>query len=108
MISVLILGCIWTIYGIAGLMGFQVIPDQFEGHSWTKEYKRKQGISWLMLSIPDIVLSIVIEYVVNYVKYMNFSPKLVFILLILCGIPSFTYSLYIDRQYKAKLEKGDV
>lgn len=52
----LILGIFFTLYGAAGLCGFQRIAERYKYKSWTKSYVRACGIGWLMLGIPWILL----------------------------------------------------
>lgn len=49
---ILIMSDFWVIYGIAGILGFQVIRSEYKGHDWTKTYVRLLGASWLMLGVP--------------------------------------------------------
>ena len=42
-------GFVNLLYGVAGLAGWQFIPFEFRGHSWTKRYTRLCGVSWLLL-----------------------------------------------------------
>ena len=98
---VMYMSLFWTLYGIAGLLGFQNIPAKFKGHSWTEEYTRKQGLTWLLLGLPYFILSLVIT---------RFFPKLdhsgiVYAAILLLGLPAFVYSLRVDRVYKARLKK---
>lgn len=93
---ILWLGIFYTIYGFAGLLGLQNIPEKYKGKDWTKRYIRAKGISWLMIGIPWIVL------------YCNLNGKdiekaTVMILIILCGIPSVLYSYFNSRKYNAIL-----
>lgn len=40
---ILIMSAFWVIYGIAGILGFQVIRSEYRGHDWTKTYVRLLG-----------------------------------------------------------------
>ena len=42
---ILIMSAFWVIYGIAGILGFQVIRSEYKGHDWTKTYVRLLGVS---------------------------------------------------------------
>ena len=53
----LYLGIFWTLYGLAGLLGWQRINNKYKGYDWTKKYIRCLGISWLMLGIPCLIFS---------------------------------------------------
>ena len=46
------IGICWTIYGILELIGIQHIPQKYKGKTWTKDYARSHGLSWLMIGIP--------------------------------------------------------
>ena len=92
----------WILYGIAGLFGFMNIPPKFKGYSWTKEYIRRQGIAWILLGVPYFILSFVLPaYLPNLVGH----NRTVTIAIIALGIPAFTYSMIIDRKYKALIRK---
>lgn len=56
MMVLLSLGIFWTLYGVAGLLGFQRINERYKRKSWTKKYIQSCGIGWLMIGIPWIVL----------------------------------------------------
>ena len=59
---ILITGLFATIYGIAGILGFQIISARHRGHGWTKKYIRSQGISWLLLGIPWLAFNKKVAY----------------------------------------------
>lgn len=85
-------GIVCTLYGIAGILGFQVINERYKNHDWTAKYIRYRGISRLMLGIPWLIL-----YLLIYNKDIN---RLVMCLLILlCGVPSFVYILINEQKY---------
>ena len=92
----LFMGLVWLIYGAAGLLGFQNIPKTHQGHSWTKCYKRALGLSWLLLSIPCLILWGVGQY--QYVRH-------IVLLVFLCFLPSLIYTFLIDRKYKSLLKE---
>ena len=92
------LGIFWTLYGIAGILGFQVINEKYKNHDWTAGYIRYRGISWLILGIPMLLL-----YLLAYGKDVN---RLVMCLLILlCGVPSIVYTIINDRRYRLRLKE---
>ena len=41
---ILMLSTFWVIYGIAGILGFQIIRSEYKGHDWTKAYV---GCCWV-------------------------------------------------------------
>lgn len=91
-------GIVCTLYGIAGILGFQVINERYKNHDWTAKYIRYHGISRLMLGIPWLIL-----YLLIYNKDIN---RLVMCLLILlCGIPSFVYILLNEQKYHDMLKE---
>ena len=92
------LGIFWTLYGIAGIFGFQIINEKYKNHDWTPSYIRYRGISWLMIGIPWLAL-----YLLAYGKDIN---RLVMCLLILlCGVPSIAYTIINDRKYRHMIEE---
>lgn len=96
--TILGLGIVWTLYGIAGLLGFQIIDEKYKNHEWTMHFIRYRGVSWLLIGIPWLIL-----YFWAYGKDMN---RLVMcLLLLLCGLPSIIYTIVNDRKYKDMLEK---
>lgn len=78
-------------YGIAGLLGFQVIPDRCKGKEWTKHYVRCRGISWLLIGIPWLIL-----YWVDMGQMWPFQIRAV--LIVLCAVPSIIYSVMIEKR----------
>ena len=90
----LILGIFWTVYGIAGLFGWQRINDKYKGYDWTKKYIRCLGISWLMLGIPVIAFS----------KLHTPSYNESFIPLLLCMLPSIIFTAVVEKKFNAKIK----
>ena len=90
----LILGIFWTVYGIAGLFGWQRISDKYKGYDWTKKYIRCLGISWLMLGIPAIAFS----------KLHTPSYNERFIPLLLCMLPSIIFTAVVEKKFNAKVK----
>lgn len=96
--SWLILGIVWTVYGLLGLAGLQFLPGQYRGYEWTSLYIRKRGISNLLFGIPCLLLYGLSRFVeINYLVFVG--------VLILFAIPSFIYSIAIDRRYCSKIDK---
>ena len=92
------LGIFWTLYGIAGILGFQVINKKYRNHDWTKSYIHYRGISWLMIGIPWLIL-----YLLAYGKDIN--RLVVCLLILLCGVPSIAYTIINDRKYEHMLKE---
>ncbi len=92
------LGTVWTLYGIAGLFGFQVIEEKYKNHKWTIHYIRYRGLSWLMAGILWLILGFW-----AYDKDLN--NLVVGLLMLLCTLPSVVYPIVNERKYKKMLEK---
>lgn len=90
----LIFGIFWTVYGIAGLFGWQRINDKYKGYDWTKKYIRCLGISWLMLGIPVIAFSKL------HTPFTNESC----IPLLLCMLPSIIFAAAVEKKFNAKVK----
>lgn len=95
---ILALGIFWTVYGIAGLFGFQNLPERFKNQPWTKEYTRYLGLTWLAAGIPWIILHFVFKQLV-----LGRAKEV--LLLLVFSAPSIIYNVYIDRKYKKRLEE---
>ena len=95
--TILVIGIIWTLYGLAGLFGIQKIPSKFKDKSWTKHYIRYQGISWLLLGIPWIVLDVITED-------KGFGMPVMLFLILACSLPGFVYTVILARRSTAKLK----
>ena len=97
---ILVLSIFWIGYGIAGLIGFQNIPAKYKGHSWTKDYIRKQGVTWLVLGLPWFGFYLVRTFVV---AEANISTRMVVVILLLLAIPALITTIMLGRKYKALL-----
>ena len=95
---VFILSLVWTAYGIAGILGFQKIPPEYQGHSWSKNYSREQGISFLMLGIPWLIFDGVLS-----LFSIELHSVLRICIIIVLAIPSIFYTSALDKKYKALL-----
>ena len=95
----LFLGIFWSIYGVLGLFGFQVIPSKYKGKSWTKSYIRCRGVSWMLLGFPWLACYIVIHN-------MNIKYFIVVIIYTIVSIPSIIYTIAYDRKYKPLLKNS--
>lgn len=95
---ILALGIFWTLYGIAGVLGFQVINEKYRNHDWTTSYIRYRGTAWLMVGIPWLIL-----YLLAYGKGIN--RPVMCLLILLCGVPSIAYTIINDRKYAHMLKE---
>lgn len=93
------LGIFWTLYGAAGIFGFQVINEKYRNHDWTASYIRYRGRSWLMLGIPMLILYLL-------ASGRDINSLLMCLLILLCGIPSITYTIINDRKYAHLLKEN--
>ena len=50
-----LLAIVYVVYGIAGLLGFQKIPEAHRDRPWTKSYIRWQAVSWIVAAMPLLV-----------------------------------------------------
>lgn len=97
----LFMSIFWTLYGIAGLFGIQNIPSKFKGYSWTKEYIRCQGITWLMLGVPLLVLYLIVN---RFVPESEIHADILTFSVIILAIPSIIYSFVWEKKYERLLE----
>ncbi len=94
--TILIISLFWTAYGILGVLGLQVaIPKKFRGQPWTKAYIRKQGLSWVMLGVPFLVIALLW----STAEFWAALPVMV-----ACAVPSLLYSRMIDKEYTKMLQ----
>ena len=94
-----ILGMFWSIYGILGLFGVQIIPSKYKGKSWTKSYIRCCGVSWILLGFPWLACYLI-------TRSMNINYFIVLIIYITISIPSIIYTIAYDRKYKTMLKNN--
>ena len=98
MYILLAISIFYICYGLVGLLGFQLIPKKYRGHSWTKQYKRCCGLAYLLLGIPWLLLTLA-----QMAGWIGDNPFLAGILL--SGAIAFCYCLWFDRKYKQKLSQ---
>ena len=91
------LGIFWTVYGIVGLLGFQVISPRFKGYPWTKKYIRCRGLSWLMLGIPWSILGFVLHK-------MDIGAGITIFIMLIAALPSLVYSVLLEKKFEELLE----
>ena len=96
--TIFLFGIFWAIYGIAGLLGVQIIPARYRGIKWTRSYIRQQGISWLLLGIPWLILWLTLDS-----SALDFRLKA--LLLIAVSLPAFFYTLWMDKAYRKRLKE---
>ena len=92
----LYLGIFWTIYGLAGLLGWQRINNKYKGYDWTKKYIRCLGISWLMLGIPCLIFSRLYE--------AGYNTRSMFVLMCFCMLPSLIFTIVVEKKFNAKIK----
>jgi len=85
---ILIMSAFWVIYGIAGILGFQVIRSEYRGHDWTKTYVRLLGASWLMFDRIAVHTA------------ANIGTGLLCIILLALAMPSIVFTFFIDKKYR--------
>ena len=102
MLTLMVISICYTLYGIAGLFGFQIIPEQYKGHSWTKEYKQSQGIAYLMISVPWLLVCLLKDVCLSDVPFWG-----MILIVALVVVPGYIFAVAIGRKYKALLENSD-
>ena len=85
---ILIMSAFWVIYGIAGILGFQVIRSEYKGHDWTKTYVRLLGASWLLFDRIAVDTA------------ANIGTGLLCIILLALAMPSIVFTFFIDKKYR--------
>ena len=96
---ILIMSAFWVIYGIAGILGFQIIRSEYRGHRWTKTYVRLLGVSWLMLGVPWLLFDRIAAYTAA-----NIGTEVFCFILLVLAIPSIVFTFFIDKKYRNILE----
>jgi len=96
----LFMSVFWILYGIAGLLGFQNIPTKYKGHSWTKDYIRSQGLTWLILGLPWFGFCLVRTFLL---AEADITTGLSIVILLLLSIPAVVVSIIYEKKYKAML-----
>ena len=97
---ILVLSIFWIGYGIVGLIGFQNIPTKYKGHSWTKDYIRKQGVTWLVLGLPWLGFYVVRTF---FLAEANISTGMAVVILLLLAVPALITTIIWERKYKTLL-----
>ncbi len=99
----LFMSVFWTLYGIAGLFGIQNIPKKFKGYSWTKEYIHLQGITWLMLGIPLLILYLIVKL---FIPESDLNAELLVLSMLVLASPSVVFTYKWEKKYEKKLKDG--
>ena len=97
MFIIISLGIFYSLYGVLGLLGVQVIPSEYRGKPWAKSYIRCRGISWVIVGIPWLVFYLI-------VRDMEINKLICVVILIAISLPSIIYSIVFERKYKALLK----
>ena len=96
----LFMSVFWILYGIAGLLGFQNIPAKYKGYSWTKDYTRSQGLTWLILGLPWFGFYLVRTFLLTEA---DITTGLSIAILLLLSIPAVVVSIVYEKKYKTML-----
>ena len=92
----------WTLYGIAGIFGFQNIPTKYKGYSWTKDYIRCQGKSWLMIGLPWLAIYLMRTFCFADI---HISMGLMVLIFFVISIPAIAYTVIWEKKFKDLLAK---
>ena len=96
----LFMSVFWSLYGIAGLLGFQNIPAKYKGYSWTKAYTRSQGLNWLILGLPWFGFYLIRAFILTE---LDITTGMFVVILLLLSIPALIVSIVLEKKYKAML-----
>lgn len=92
-ITLWVISVFWILYGIAGLLGFENLPEKYKYKSWTSDYIRMNGIAKLLLGVGWFILGFVLRAVsLPLLQEMG--------LVLLFALPAVGYALYADRKTK--------
>lgn len=100
MLTLLVMSIFYTVYGIAGLFGFQIIPEQYRGHPWTKEYMGSQGIAYLLIGVPWLLVCLLSDVCLSNVSHWG-----MILIVAVLAVPALIYAVANDQKYKALLEQ---
>ena len=96
----LIMSIFWIGYGILGLFGIQNISAKYKGHSWTKEYIRKQGITWLLVGVPCFAFYLIRTFAI---PDADLNTGIEVLILIALSLPALVTTFIWERKYNALL-----
>lgn len=94
----LLMGAVWTVYGLLGLAGWQVIPEKYRHRRWTRRYVRGLGLSWLMLGLPWMLAGLLARN-----ARLPWPGQCAVMLLV--ALPSLVYTWALDRRYARRLRR---
>lgn len=94
--ALLLFGIIWLVYGFAGFLGIQSVPDKYKDHSWTRDYTRSRGFGWILLGGLWILL---------YMMHLDMQMLSARLLIVLFSIPSFVCWVQVDRKFQHLLDE---
>ena len=95
-----VMSIFWIGYGILGLFGIQNIPAKYKGHTWTKEYIRKQGITWLLVGVPWLAFYLIRTFAV---LDADLNTGIEVLILIALSLPALITTIIWEKKYKAFL-----
>ena len=82
---ILIMSAFWVIYGIAGILGFQIIRSDV----------RLLGASWLLLGVTWLLFDRIAVHTAA-----NIGTGLLCIILLALAMPSIVFTFFIDKKYR--------
>lgn len=98
--TLLYMGIFYSIYGILGLFGIQIISEEYRGKTWTKSYIRCRGVSQVVMGVPWIVF-----YLID--RDIHIKTGIGVIILIAISLPSIIFTFVYDAKYRAMLKKEE-
>ena len=96
----LVMSIFWIGYGILGIFGIQNIPAKYKGHGWTKDYIRKQGITWLIVGVPWLAFYLVR---ILLIPDADLNTGIELLILIALSLPALITTIIWEKKYKALL-----
>ena len=98
----LVLSIFWIVYGILGLFGIENIPEKFKGTEYEKAYKRRGGISWIMLGVPGVILYFLFKS--EIVMLSGWQRAAVYLI---CAIPAVIHASVTEIKFNKLLKNGE-
>jgi hypothetical protein len=98
MLTILLMGILWAAYGVAGLLGHQVVPKMYQGKVWTGDYIRDKGKMWLMIGVSWVAL-----YFAGTAAQL---PRTVMLVALgVLTLPQCVLTLRLENKYEAMLNE---